>query len=59
MIPVPEPVLNDLARSFGTTASNLTHFAGGREDSDGTLFAYPYQDRHRLLDFFNKSLSRL
>lgn len=49
MIPVSEPVLKSLARSFGTTASDLTHFAGGREDSDGTLYAYPYQDRHRLL----------
>jgi amicoumacin kinase len=49
MIPVPEPALEALAQAFGTTTSNLTHFAGGREDSDGVLYAYPHQENRRLL----------
>ena len=49
MIPVPEPALEALAHAFGTTSSNLTHFSGGREDSDGVLYAYPHQGDRRLL----------
>ena len=49
MIPVPQPVLELLARSFGTQAHNLTHFGGGREESDGVVYAYPYKDTRRLL----------
>ena len=41
MIPVPQTVLESLARSFGTTAAELSHFGGGREDSDGIVYAYP------------------
>ena len=49
MIPVPQPVLDSLSRSFGAQADLLSHFGGGREDSDGVVYAYPYQDRQRLL----------
>jgi Ser/Thr protein kinase RdoA (MazF antagonist) len=49
MIPVPQPVLEELAGSFGTGADHLTHFAGGREESDGILYAYPHGDAQRLL----------
>jgi len=49
MIPVPESALKALAYSFGTTVSALTHFAGGREDSDGVIYAYPHQEGRRLL----------
>jgi Ser/Thr protein kinase RdoA (MazF antagonist) len=38
-----------LAESFGTTASELSKFAGGREESDGVIYAYPYQNKQRLL----------
>lgn len=49
MIPVPQAVLESLAESYGTVASNLSQFAGGREESDGVIYAYPYQDKRRLL----------
>jgi Ser/Thr protein kinase RdoA (MazF antagonist) len=49
MIPVPQSVLESLARSFGTRADDLTHFGGGREESDGVVYAYPYKDTRRLL----------
>src|SRR5512143_4128221 len=49
MIPVPDPVLESLSKTFGTKADSLSHFGGGREDSDGGVYAYPYQDRRRLL----------
>lgn len=49
MISVPDPVLETLAYSFGTTMSHLTHFAGGREDSDGVIYAYPHNENRRLL----------
>jgi Ser/Thr protein kinase RdoA (MazF antagonist) len=49
MIPVPQSVLESLARSFGTKADQLSHFGGGREESDGVVYAYPCQDTRRLL----------
>jgi len=49
MIPVPQPALKALAHSFDTTTTDLTHFAGGREDSDGVIYAYPHQGGRRLL----------
>ncbi len=49
MIPVPQPVLESLAHSFGTEHANLSHFGGGRPESDGVVYAYPYEDRRRLL----------
>ena len=49
MIPVPSAALEALARSYGTAASHLTHFGGGREDSDGIVYAYPHGDARRLL----------
>jgi len=49
MIPVPKPVLEDLASSFGAVASNLSHFGGGREESDGVIYIYPHGDTQRLL----------
>jgi Ser/Thr protein kinase RdoA (MazF antagonist) len=49
MIPVPKPVLNTFAASFGTVADRLNHFGGGHESSDGIVYAYPYADKRRLL----------
>ncbi|MGD9101322.1 MAG: phosphotransferase [Anaerolineae bacterium] len=49
MIPVPQPVLEALAGSFGSTLANLDHFAGGREESDGVVYAYPHREARRLL----------
>lgn len=49
MIPVPPPVLESLAHSFGTVATNLSHFGGGRPESDGVVYAYPHKDARRLL----------
>jgi amicoumacin kinase len=49
MIPVPQPVLDTLSRAFGAQADLMSHFGGGREENDGVVYAYPYQDRRRLL----------
>ena len=49
MIPVPQPVLEALATPFGTTAAHLSRFGGGKESSDGIVYAYPYKDTQRLL----------
>ena len=49
MIPVPQPVLQLLAESFGTTADCFRHLGGGHESSDGIVYAYPYKDTQRLL----------
>jgi Ser/Thr protein kinase RdoA (MazF antagonist) len=49
MIPVPQPVREALAGSFGSTSAKLSHFAGGREESDGVVYAYPHRDSQRLL----------
>ncbi|MBN1267319.1 MAG: phosphotransferase [Anaerolineales bacterium] len=49
MIPVPQPVLRTLAEAFGASAESLSHFGGGQEASDGTLYTYPYGDKRRLL----------
>ena len=49
MIPVPHPALESLAQCFGTEAADLSLFGGGREESDGVVYAYPHEDRQRLL----------
>jgi hypothetical protein len=49
MIPVPRAVLESLAESYGTVAANLSHFAGGREESDSVIYAYPHQSTRRRL----------
>ena len=49
MIPVPQPVLFELAKSFGAKAAHLRHFGGGQESSDGIVYDYPYQDTRRLI----------
>ncbi|RPI86998.1 MAG: hypothetical protein EHM41_06530 [Chloroflexi bacterium] len=49
MIPVPPAVLEKLAQAYDSQAGVLSHFSGGSEGSDGILYAYPYQDRMRLL----------
>jgi Ser/Thr protein kinase RdoA (MazF antagonist) len=49
MIPVPASVLEALALLFGVRATDLSRFAGGREDSDGVIYAFPYQGTRRLL----------
>jgi Ser/Thr protein kinase RdoA (MazF antagonist) len=42
-------VLTSLADAYGTTYAQLDHFAGGREENDGVIYAYPYGDARRLL----------
>ena len=49
MIPVPQPVQEQLARSFGAAADSLNHFGGGNESSDGIVYANPYGDTRLLL----------
>jgi Ser/Thr protein kinase RdoA (MazF antagonist) len=49
MIPVPQSILVSLAGSFGATSAALSHFAGGRQDNDGVIYAYPYEKGRRLL----------
>jgi Ser/Thr protein kinase RdoA (MazF antagonist) len=49
MIPVPQTVLDNFAIQFHTSASHFKRIGGGREDSDGIVYAYPYQERQRLL----------
>ena len=49
MIPVPQPVPKPLAKTFGTKAAHLSYFGGGKEESDGIVYAYPFEDTRRLL----------
>ena len=49
MIPVPEPVLSELAVAFGTQAEFLHHFGGGMPEGDGTIYAFPHGHLGRLL----------
>ena len=49
MIPVPQPILESMAQSFGTPAASLAQFGGGREENDGIVYAYPCQAGRRLL----------
>jgi amicoumacin kinase len=49
MIPVPQPVQEQLAQLFGSTADSLSPFGGGHEASDGIVYAYPHGDTQRLL----------
>jgi len=49
MIAVPDTTLQALAAAFEIDAATLTHFGGGREDSDGVVYAYPWHsDRHLI-----------
>lgn len=49
MITVPASILAALAQHYQTSALELTHFGGGREDSDGVVYTYPFQTGRRLL----------
>jgi len=49
MIPVPEPVLEEFTRRINTPYATLRKFAGGRTESDGVIYSYPYQNSPRLL----------
>lgn len=49
MNPVPHSVLESLAQCFGTGVAELSQFGGGREESDGVVYAYPHEDRRRWL----------
>ncbi len=49
MIAVPSQVLEELARAFGVQAAQCIHFSGGREDSDGVIYRFPYQADYRLM----------
>ena len=49
MIPVSPSALQALADRYRTTPEALAHFGGGRDDSDGIVYAYPYEGSSRLL----------
>jgi Ser/Thr protein kinase RdoA (MazF antagonist) len=49
VIPVPQSVRESLAQYFETEAGSLAHFGGGREESDGIVYAFPCGDSRRLL----------
>lgn len=49
MIPVPTTALAALARTFGANVADLAQYGGGREDSDGIIYAYPTDAGRRLL----------
>lgn len=44
MIAVPAPVVESLARAYGTGATKLDLFGGGQPQSDGVVYAYPHGD---------------
>jgi Ser/Thr protein kinase RdoA (MazF antagonist) len=46
---VPQETLVALASQFTNVVDELKFFAGGREESDGVVYSYPYQNRLRLL----------
>jgi amicoumacin kinase len=49
MIPVPQLVIDEFARCYGTQSFLFQKFGGGRRESDGIVYAYPYGDSPRLL----------
>ena len=49
MIPVPQSVLEALAKSFGTQSDHLAFFGGGQESSDGIVYQYTDKDTKSLL----------
>jgi amicoumacin kinase len=49
MIPVPDPVLNALTARFQVQPGALSSLGGGRGDSDGITYAYPFGDAQRVL----------
>jgi Ser/Thr protein kinase RdoA (MazF antagonist) len=49
VIPVPQAVCESLAKRYGTDAGRLERFGGGREESDGVVYAFPHGDGRRLL----------
>ncbi len=49
MIPVPPSVLDAFAGLVNVSTQQLIKFAGGKHESDGVIYSYPYENRHRLL----------
>jgi Ser/Thr protein kinase RdoA (MazF antagonist) len=49
MIPVPDSVLAALCAQFTTSPDRLTRLGGGREDSDGVVFAFPSAGTEHVL----------
>jgi len=49
MIPVPSSVLESLAHSFEAKPTSLSHFGGGRQESDGVAYVYRYENARRLI----------
>jgi hypothetical protein len=45
----PNDLRGQEGRAANVALANLDHFAGGREESDGVIYAYPHQDARRLL----------
>jgi hypothetical protein len=49
MISVPDPVLKALTAHFQIQPGALSPLGGGRGDSDGITYAYPFEDVQRVL----------
>ncbi len=49
MIPVPEPILVSLCAAFAIDRQSLAFLGGGRGDSDGIAYTYPWQGQTRVL----------
>ncbi len=49
MISVPQSVLETICASFEINSQRLVFMGGGREYSDGVVYAYPYQNVSRVL----------
>lgn len=49
MIPVPETALEEICRAFGLERESLTFLGGGREDSDGIVYAIPRGEVLKIL----------
>jgi Ser/Thr protein kinase RdoA (MazF antagonist) len=49
MIPVRKDAIDRLAAAFSIAPTSLTHFAGGREDNDGIVYAWPADGERKLL----------
>lgn len=57
MIPVPNEVLNYLAESFAFEPSSLEKIGGGREDSDGIVYASGNGSTRRTLKIIAKNIN--
>ncbi len=49
MIRVPESILQTVSAAFAIDRQRLAYLGGGREDSDGIAYTYPWQSQARVL----------